>query len=218
MKTAIDNTTYTDYITGNFTGQSGNTSNPPPKTTASTSIVKDLIKSVIPSWVTDPYIKIGYQLFDSAKAKNITATISLLQKLNNVNDYSSASQGFQLRPYELPFRKYTLVTGLLDAFKDSTTNKESLRTQFHRMGLVEHPINTDKANYESSWTLSGLGAIAKNVRTKMRAVITDGFNIRVEVPTRTLVGRWLSSGNGYTRFRTFDGRTMYVRTNAVVFD
>ncbi|HTF04151.1 MAG TPA: hypothetical protein VK826_08995 [Bacteroidia bacterium] len=214
LKTTIDNTTYTDYVTGNFAGSK--TNNVPANTTANTSIVKDVIKSVLPSWITDPNIKIGYQLFDAAKAKNIATTLSLLAKLKNTNEYSAASQGFQMRPYEPPFRKYTLVTGLLDAFKTSPDSKAKLRSEFRRMGLKETVKNSDPANYDSSWALSGLGAASKNVRTTMKAIITDGFNIRVEVPARTLIGRWVSSGNGYTRFRTFDGRALYVRTNAIV--
>jgi hypothetical protein len=52
----------------------------------------------------------------------------------------------------------------------------------------------------------------------MNAIITDGFNIRVAVPARTLIGRRLSSGNGFTRVLTFDGRIIYVRTNAIMLD
>lgn len=214
LKTVIDNPTYTNYVTGNFGSSSSANVNAP--TTSSTSVVKDIVKSIIPSWVTDPNIKIGYQLFDAAKAKNITTTLQLLAKLRNTNDYSSASQGFQMRPYEPPFRTYTLVTGLLDAFKSSADSKAKIRAEFRRMGLKERVTNSDPANYDSTWSLSGLGAASKNVRTTMRAIITDGFNIRVEIPARTLLGSWVSSGNGYTRFRTFDGRAMYVRTNAVV--
>jgi len=215
LNTVIDNATYQNYITGNF-GSSSNSNPSQPKTTANTSFVTDVIKSVIPSWVTDPNIKIGFQLFDAAKAKNISTTLSLLAKLKNTNDYSSASQGFQMRPYEPPFRTYTLVTGLLDAFKASTDSKSKLRAEFRRIGLKEHVKNSDPVNYDSTWTLSGLGVTSKNVRTTMKAIITDGFNIRVEIPAKTVVGRWVSSGNGYTRFRTFDGRAMYVRTNAVL--
>lgn len=215
LKTVIDNTTYTDYVTGAFGSKS---TNAPSNTTANTSVVKDIVKSVLPAWVTDPNIKIGFQLFDSAKAKSISATIALLSKLKNVNEYSAASQGFQMRPYEPPFRKYTLVTGLMDAFKASADSKSKLRAEFRRIGLKETVKDSNPTTYDSTWALSGLGAASKNVRTIMKAIITDGFNIRVEVPTRTLLGSWLSSGNGYTRFRTFDGRAMYVRTNAIVLD
>ncbi len=220
LKSVIDNTTYTDYITGNFdsNSSSNSSSSTTPKTTASNSFVTDLIRSVIPTSITDPYIKVGWQLFDAAKAKNLAATVGFLQKLNNVNDYSSASQGFQLRPYELPLRRYTAVSGLFDAFKNSSEAKTKIREQLRRIGLKETVKNSDTANYDSTWTLAGLGSIYRNVRTKMKAIITDGFNIRIEIPTRTLMGAWLSSGNGYTRFRTFDGRTMYVRSNAIVLE
>ena len=214
LKTVIDNTTYTDYVMGSF--GSSKTPSAPNQTTSNNSFIKDVVKSVLPPSVTDPNIKVGFQLFDTAKAKSITATLQLLRRLNNVNDYSSASQGFQMRPYEPPFRTYTLVTGLLDAFKDSTASKSKIRAEFKRMGLKETVKNSDPNNYDSTWSLSGLGAASKNLQTTMRAIITDGFNIRVEVPARTVVGRWISSGNGYTRFRTFDGRAMYVRTNAIV--
>lgn len=217
LKPVIDNSTYTDYVTGNF-GSKTTGSGTATKPSSSTSYVTDLVKAVIPSWVTDPYIKVGFQLFDAAKAKNINTTITLLQKLNNVNDYNSASQGFQMRPYEPPFRKYTLVTGLFDSFKGSAEAKTKIREQLRRIGLKETVKNSDPANYDSTWSLSGIGSSFRNVRTKMKAIITDGFNIRIEIPARTLLGRWNSSGNGYTRFRTFDGRMMYVRTNAIVLE
>lgn len=212
LKTVIDNATYQNYITGNFGSAS---SSVPSKPTGSSSVT-NVIKAVIPSWVTDPNIKTGFMLFDAAKTKNLAASIALLSKLKNTNDYSSASQGFQMRPYEPPFRTYTLVTGMLDAFKDSAPAKAKIRAEFRRMGLKENVTNSDPNNYQSTWSLSGVGVIAKNVRTTMKAIITDGFNIRVEIPAKTVLGVWLSSGNGYTRFRTFDGRAMYVRTNAIV--
>jgi hypothetical protein len=214
LKTVIDNTTYTDYVTGNFNSQPSTID--PSKTTASSGIVTKVFNSIIPSWVTNPSLKIGWQLFDAAKAKNIDATITLLKQIANVNDYGTASQGFQLRPYQLiPLHRFTLVSGLFDAFSDSQDKKNKIREQLRRMGLVEHVKNSDAANYDSSWTLSGLGSVLKNVRTKMKAIITDGFNIRMEIPPHTLLGRWLSSGNGYTRFRSFDGRTLYIRSNAI---
>ncbi len=214
LKTVIDNTTFTDYVTGNFGGAKTSL---PPKTTASSGLVTSVIKSVIPSWVTNPYIIIGWQIFDTAKASDINSTVALLQKVNNTVDYGFASEGFQLRPYS-GIRRYTLVTGLLDAFKNSPANKAKLREQFRRMGLKETVKNSDPNNYDSSWALSGLGAVTKNIRTITKTIITDGFNISVEIPSFTLLGRWLSSGNGYTRFRTLDDRTMYVRTSAIVFD
>jgi hypothetical protein len=220
LETVIDKTTYTDYITGNFPGlkAKNDAANTAPKTTASSNnIIKDIIKSVIPSYLTDPNVRVGWQLFDTVKAKNLAATISLLQQLKNTTHYQSASSGFQYRPYQLPFRKFTLVSGLFDSFT-SQSDKNTIRTQLRKMGLKETIVNSEPANYDSTWSLSGLGIAHRNIRTKMKALISDGFNIRIEIPTRTLLGQWLASGNGYTRFRTQDGRDMYVRTNAVMFD
>lgn len=225
LKTVIDQTTYTDYITGNFSGGGGSSSSP--KTTAS-SITNDIKNFFVPTWVVDPKVAIGYKIYDAAKAKNLSATLSLLKSLNTITDYTSASNGFQLRPWKTEVAtnwmgmptvnaaRYTLVTGLLDAFT-SQNEKNQLRSEFRRMGLKETVKNSDPANYDSTWSLSGLGQSHRNIRTTMRAVISDGFNVRVEVPARTILGQWLSSGNGYTRFRTHDGRDMYVRSNAVVF-
>jgi hypothetical protein len=218
LKTIIDRTTYTDYIMGNFgdakkTAPATNTTN----TTASNSGIKNLIKSVMPSYLTDPNVRIGWQLFDTAKAKNLASTISLLQQLKSVTHYKSASSGFQYRPFELPFRTFTLVSGLFASFT-SQSDKNSIRTELRRMGLKETIVNSEPANYDSTWSLAGLGIAHRNIRTKMKAIISDGFNIRIEIPSRTIIGQWLASGNGYTRFRTLDGRDMYVRTNAVMFD
>lgn len=225
LKTSIDQTTYTDYITGNFDGSSANTSSP--KTTAST-ISNDIKNLLVPTWIVDPKVAIGYKIFDTAKSKNLQNTISLLRSLTSVTDYTSASQGFQLRPWKaevstswigvpsVTAARYTLVTGLLDAFT-AQSDKNLLRTEFRRIGLKETIKNSNPSTYDSTWSLSGLGKANRNVRTTMRALISDGFNIRVEVPARTLLGQWLSSGNGYTRFRTPDGRDLYVRSNAIVF-
>lgn len=224
LKTTIDQTTYTDYITGNFGGSSSSYPPNAPKTTAST-ITSDIKSLFVPTSVTDPKVATGYKLFDTAKAKSLPATLSLLKSLANVTDYVSASKGFQLRPWKIETsfplyiptpKRYTLVTGLLDAFT-SQSDKNQLRAEFRRMGLKESVKNSDPSNYDSTWSLSGLGKAHRNVRTTMRSIISDGFNVRVEVPARTLLGQWLSSGNGYTRFRTHDGRDMYVRSNAIAF-
>lgn len=222
FKSVIDQTTYTDYITGNWPTESSGA----PKTTA-TNIVSDIKSIVVPTWIVDPKVAVGYMLFDTAKAKSLQNTLTLLKKLTSVTDYTSASKGFQLRPWKAEIStswgipsvsaaRYTLVTGLLDAFT-KPSEKNQLRTEFRRMGLKETVKNSDPTNYDSTWSLSGLGKAHRNIRTTMRAIITDGFNVRVEVPARTLLGQWLSSGNGYTRFRTPDGRDMYVRSNAIVF-
>jgi hypothetical protein len=222
LKTIIDQTTYTDYITGNFGGTSNNTS--APKTTAS-SITNDIKNLLVPTWVVDAKVGIGYKIFDAAKAKNLPATLALLKSLNNLTDYASASKGFQLRPWKvttsLPLlipipTRYTLVSGLFDSFT-SQNDKNQIRAELRRIGLKETVKNSDPANYDSTWSLSGLGKAHRNIRTTMRAIISDGFNIRVEIPARTILGQWLSSGNGYTRFRSADGRDLYVRSNAVVF-
>lgn len=225
LKTAIDQTTYTDYITGNFGSTAS--ANATPKTTA-TTIVGDLKNFLVPTWIVDPKVAVGYKLFDAAKAKNITATLAFLKSLNSVTDYTSASKGFQLRPwkaevsttwYGMPSvsaARFTLVNGLLDAFT-AQSDKHQLRAEFRRMGLKETVKNNDPVAYDSTWSLSGLGKAHRNIRTTMKALISDGFNVRVEVPARTILGQWLSSGNGFTRFRTIDGRDMYVRSNAVTF-
>jgi hypothetical protein len=220
LLTSIDRTTYTDYITGNFpTKGATKTITPDPATTtaSSPSGIKNLVKSVIPAYVTDPSVRIGWQLWDTAKAKNLPATIALLQKLKSTTQYKSASSGFQYRPWELPFRKFTLVSGLFAAFT-TQSEKNLIRKELHNMGLKETVLNSDPLTYDSTWSLAGLGIAHRNIRTKMKALISDGFNIRIEIPTRTLLGQWLASGNGYTRFRTQDGRDMYIRTNAVMFD
>ena len=225
LKTAIDQTTYTDYITGNF-GSSAS-ANASPKTTA-TTIVGDLKNFLVPTRIVDPKVAVGYKLFDAVKGKNITAPLAFLKSLNSVTDYASASKGFQLRPwkaevsttwYGMPSvsaARFTLVNGLLDAFT-AQNEKHLLRAEFRRMGLKETVKNNDPAAYDSTWSLSGLGKAHRNIRTTMKALISDGFNVRVEVPARTILGQWLSSGNGFTRFRTIDGRDMYVRSNAVTF-
>jgi hypothetical protein len=222
LKTVIDNTTYTDYITGNFTGSK--TINPnAPKTTA-TTITSDIANLIVPTSIVDKNVALGYKLYDVAKKGSLTNVLTLLKYITNVAQYVSASKGFEMRAWKIQLNsffiptatRYTLVNGLLDAFT-SSDDKTKLRAEFRRIGLKETVKNSDPANYDSAWSLSGLGDSHKNIRTTMRAVLTDGFNIRLEVPARTLLGQWLSSGNGYTRFRTHDGRDMYVRTNAVVF-
>ncbi len=217
LSTQISEQTFNAYSNGNF-GSQHNSSVPDltkPNTTAS-SISNDVKTWLVPTWVVDPKVAIGYKLFDAVKTKNFRATLTLLKGLYNVADYTSASKGFQFRPFEAPLRRYTLVNGLLTGFS-SLSEKQQLRDEFRRMGLKETVSSNDPANYESTWSLSGLGKAHRNLRTTMQAIITDGFNIRVHVPARTLLGQWMSSGNGFTKFKSPDGRELYVRTNAVVF-
>jgi hypothetical protein len=214
LKSVIDITTFSQYATGKFPGVTSSPTAPKPNTTASNSIITQFAKALIPSWVTDPFIQIGWKLWDAAQFNKFSEVLALLSRLNSTGNYTSASQGFQLRPFRAPLRRYTLVSGLMEAFPKAE-QKDTLRKEFRRMGLKETVKNSDPANYDSTWALSGFEAQNKNVRTTMSAIITDGFNIRVAVPARTLIGLWLSSGNGFTRVRSFDGRILYVRTNAI---
>ncbi|MCU0435918.1 MAG: hypothetical protein MUC87_20845 [Bacteroidia bacterium] len=215
LETVIDKDTFLRYVSGDFS-KKGSAASTSSTNSGQYNSISDYAKAVIPSWVRDPFIITGWSLWDAAMLKNINAVIALLQKLKTTANYSSASQGFQLRPFRLPMRRYTLVSGLMEAFEGQAANKEKIRAELRRMGLKETVKNNDPANYDSSWALSGIGGgIARLVRTTMSAILTDGFDVRVAVPARTLIGRWVSSGNGFTRILTFDGRTIYVRTNAV---
>jgi hypothetical protein len=199
LKTVIDQTTYTDYITGNFSGT-------PSGTTPD--------NSPAPNNDGNPFTQIGRDIRTAAQAFDIGKTVAALQKIKSVTQYQAASVGFKEEDLR-DGTTFTIVNGLLTQFIDEN-EKALLRKEFVRIGLKEHK-SSDSNPDKSTWTLTGLGEDHRQLRTRMEAIITDGHNIMLHVPARTLLGQWLGSGNGYTRFRTLDGRDMYIRTNAVVF-
>src|ERR1041385_3229622 len=117
LKTVIDQTTYTDYITGNFSGSSSDNSS----TTTSDG---------------NPYTQIGRDIRTAAQAYDIDKTISTLQKIKSVTQYQAASVGFK----EDDLRDgttFSIVNGLLTQFIDEN-EKIRLRKEFTRIGLKEH--------------------------------------------------------------------------------
>ncbi len=145
---------------------------------------------------------IGKDLYNAASSKNYTKAIALLKQLQSVEDYTKASEEF--KQYRLGSVRQTLVNGLLNTFT-STSQKESIRMEFLRIGL----------QYDGNkWSLSGFDGrpIMTQEATTVWINATDG----IPVPARMVLGAEVTRRLDYTLFEN-NGRYFLVHTKAVQY-
>lgn len=147
---------------------------------------------------------VANNLSRSIASRSFATTLTTLRQLRTVNDYVVVNNHF--RNLRLGAVRYTLVTAL---FRFFPSERSTLITELKRIGL-KHDSRADK------WSLSGLDlSLAGDVVTKRATVIWDGNNTTVELPANIILGREITSENGFTRVRTRDDKDIFVHTNAV---
>lgn len=145
---------------------------------------------------------VGKNLYDAAAAKNYSKTISLLQQLRSVDDYTKANEVF--KQYRLGSVRQTIVNGLLSMFT-STTQKEAIRMEFLRMGL----------QYDGSkWSLSGFDGLP--VVTTEPTTVWINASKGVKVPARMVLGNEVSKRLDYTLFEN-NGKYFLVQTKSIQY-
>jgi hypothetical protein len=150
---------------------------------------------------------IAEQLYNQAVAKNINGVLMSLRQLKTVSDYSTLSPAYMSVSEEKTGTRYTIVTHLLDKAGFSGADKEKIREEFRRIGLIE------KSN--GSWSLSGI-RIFKDIQTLVNTFVTDSTGITILVDKGTILGEEMKVSNGVTTFKALDGHLYAVPTRDVI--
>lgn len=153
----------------------------------------------------DPSL-LARRLIQGISTRNFATVDRLLASMKSVNEYDAVNRAFKtIRLFGI---RHTLVTALFKFFT-GTSQKETIRQHLLRMGLK---FNGGK------WSLFGLGALSgRSVITIRPTTIWDGNEITVEVPAHLLLGKEITSEDGFTRFETLDKHQLIVHTNAIAY-
>ena len=145
---------------------------------------------------------IGKDLYNAAIAKDLAKTISLLQKLKTVDDYTAANE--QFKTGRIGGVRQTIVNGLLNVFT-TEAQKGKIKFEFLRMGLQFDG---------SKWSLSGLDGLPI-ITTSATAVWINATD-SVPVPARMVLGNEVSKRLDYTLFEN-GGKYFLVHTKYVKY-
>ena len=146
------------------------------------------------------------EMIRGISTRNFTMVDQLLANVKSVNDYEAVNKEFKtIRLFGI---RHTLVTALFKFFT-SASQKETIRQHLLRMGL----------KFDGrKWSLFGLGALSsRSIITIRPTTIWDGNETTVEVPARLLLGKEITSEDGFTHFETLDKHRLIVHTNAIAY-
>jgi hypothetical protein len=145
------------------------------------------------------------QLIMALSKHDFPKTISLLQQIGSVSEYTTVSTEFKTMRVNGGVRQ-TLVNGALNAFID-TKQKQTIRMEFLRMGLKFDG---------SKWTLSGFDGLGdKQIMTiRTTQVWIDGFNCKI-VPSNMILGKPITQRLDYTLFEN-NGQHFMVKSRDVI--
>lgn len=159
----------------------------------------NVIAQGIPS--TSPS-SIGKELYSAAIKKDFNRTITLLQKLKSVDDYSAA--GEQFKQNRINGVRQTLVNGLLNTFT-TESKKQKIRFEFLRIGLQFDG---------SKWSLSGIDGLP--IITIIPSTVWVNASESVQVPARMVLGSEVSRRLDYTLFEN-KGKYFLVQSKNVKY-
>jgi peptidoglycan hydrolase-like protein with peptidoglycan-binding domain len=152
--------------------------------------------------------EVAFRMFDLIKGRSFSHVLALLKKIPNTNVYKTVSNWFQVARNTHFMVRVSLLTGVLEAF--AGTQKAQLEAEFARMGLL-------KNSSTGKWSFPTLGFVDGKLITTRAAAIWDGNSVTMEVPSGTVLGKELYSEDGFTQFKTIDGDTFTVLTNAIQY-
>ena len=150
--------------------------------------------------------RLAREITQGINFRNFAGIDKLLSNLKSVDDYDAVNREFKTN--RLFGVRHTLVNALFKFFT-SSSQKETIRKHLLRMGLK---FDGQK------WSLFGLGALDRRVIITTRpTAIWDGKETTVEVPANLLLGKEITSKDGFTRFETLDQHQLIVHTNAISY-
>lgn len=158
-----------------------------------------------PSSGTNPHSETAAMLVLAKKNIDYNKAILALQRIQNVTDYTAANTFFKL--VKFGGVSYTIVNAMLATFIDGK-QKDTIKKEFLRIGL----------KYDGSkWSLAGLSSPARNLQTNSETTIWDSNNNALDVPAYTILGKEISASAGITKFRTLDGRILFVASKNIQY-
>lgn len=154
----------------------------------------------------DP-LKTSNSLHTAIGKHDFKTVLRLLGYIHNVGQYKKVNEYFKSkRPSFGSGVRMTLVTALLYKFR-SSWGKKKLNTHFHRMGLL---FDGDK------WSLNGV-SLLNQIKTIRSTRVWNQVGEAMIVPVHTVLGRFEAAKNGITRFKTLDGKTLFVNTPMISY-
>ena len=102
------------------------------------------------------------------------------------------------------------IGGLIMRQKSASENKievKKLNTHFHRMGLL---FDGEK------WSLNGV-SLHNQIKTIRSTRVWNQIGEAMIVPVHTVLGQFEAAKNGITRFKTLDGKTLFVNTPMISY-
>jgi hypothetical protein len=145
---------------------------------------------------------LGKDLYSATVQKNYSKALSLLKKMQSVEDYTSANEVF--KQDRINGVRQTIVNGLLNTFT-TDSQKQQIKFEFLRIGLQ---FDGNK------WSLSGFDG--KAIVTTETATVWVNETDGVKVPERMVLGNEVSRKLDYTLFEN-NGKYFLVNTKSVTY-
>lgn len=158
--------------------------------------------NVIVQGTTINAASLGKDLYNAAIAKDFTKSLSLLQKLKTVDEYTKANEQFKLG--RIAGVRQTIVNGLLNTFT-SETQKQKIKFEFLRIGLQFDG---------SKWSLSGIDGLP--IVTVIPTTVWVNARESVKVPAKMVLGNEVSKRLDYTLFEN-KGKYFLVQSKNVKY-
>lgn len=166
-----------------------------------TTITESTLNVITQGTIINP-TTLGKDLYSAALAKDFSKTITLLQKMKSVDDYTKASD--QFKQGRINGVRQTLVNGLLNTFT-SETQKQKIKFEFLRIGLQ---FDGNK------WSLSGIDGLP--IVTTIATTVWVNARESVKVPARMVLGNEVSKRLDYTLFEN-KGKYFLVQSKNVKY-
>ncbi len=145
---------------------------------------------------------LGKELYNVTVAKNYSKVLSLLKKMQSVEDYTSANEVFKQN--RINGVRQTIVNGLLNTFT-TDTQKQQIKFEFLRIGLQ---FDGNK------WSLSGFDG--KSIVTTENTTVWVNATEGVKVPARMVLGNEVTRRLDYTLFEN-NGKYFLVTSSTVTY-
>lgn len=143
-------------------------------------------------------------IYTGCVKRDINGTLKGLWKIKNVTHYIKVNERF--KKLEFGQLSMTIPTALSRIFTDET-NRKKYRAQLYRIGLKWR---------NEKWALAGVDEMRIKSIKNARVFRTNGNFF--DVPTNTLLGKFIRAKNGLTQFLTPDNMTFFVTSHSIAFE